>query len=408
MNFTYTGYDKSGKAVRGAVSAASADDARDSLRSRGVFVSDLSAAPEGGTGAPASSGGNGRHLREITHFTKQLAMLVRTGTPVVDAVGVLEKQIKPGQWRDVVIDVRKRVEEGAALSVALEAHPRYFDGVCRSLVQAGESRGNLAEMLKNLADLTRQQLKVRSALVGAMVYPCLLLCISFAVVITMLVFVLPRFEGLFNSLGADIPPTTKVLMAMGQALRSYWWAALLAAGALAAGAGYYLRSATGQRQVAIALVRMPKVGAIVRSFITARIARLLGVLLEGKVSLIDALHLTRQAAGNVLYAELLAKADDVVTRGLPLSEALGDTTHGELITLNVVEAVRSGERTGQVGPVLVQLADFMDEDNEVVIKSLASIIEPLILVVLGGVVGLVAVSMFLPLFDLTSGAGGAG
>lgn len=408
MNFAYTGFDKSGKAVRGSVSGASEGAARDALRARGVFVSDLAVAAEAAPGAPAHSGGNGRHLREITHFMKQLAMLVRTGTPVVDAVGVLEKQIKPGKWRDVIIDVRKRVEEGTALSVALEAHPRYFDGVCRSLVQAGESRGNLAEMLKNLADLTRQQLKVRSALVGAMIYPCLLLCISFAVVITMLVFVLPRFEGLFNGLGADIPPTTKVLMAMGQALRSYWWAALFGLGAIVGGVGLYLRSEMGRRQVAIAMVKMPKVGGMVRSFITARIARLLGVLLEGKVSLIDALHLTRQAAGHVLYAELLAKADDVVTRGLPLSDALGDTTHGELITLNVVEAVRSGERTGQVGPVLVQLADFMDEDNEVVIKSLASIIEPLILVVLGGVVGLVAVSMFLPLFDLTSGAGGAG
>lgn len=407
MKYAYRAFDKAGKPTTGTVEAAGPEAAREHLRRSGVYVSELSAA---GGGGPSTSGGAGpaKNLRELTNFVKQLALLVRTGTPVLDALGVLEKQSKPGPWRGVVGDLRARVEEGAALSAAMEAHPRQFDSVCRSLVLAGELRGNLADMLGRLADLTRQQLKIRSALIGAMIYPSLLMVIAVAVVIVTLVFVLPRFEGLFANLQAPVPPTTRILMSLGHGLRSYWWAVVGVVAALGTGAWMWTRSPAGRETIHRVVLRVPKVGLIVRSFVTARIVRLLGVLMEGKVPLVDALQLTRQAAGNEVYAGLLSRAEEAVTKGVPISDALGDGSRGELVSPSVIEAVRSGERTGQVGPVLVQLAEFMDEENEVIVKSLTSIIEPVILIVLGLVVGGVAISMFLPLFDLTGGAGGGG
>lgn len=413
MNLRYQGYDKAGTRVEGVIEAPGAEQAKDLLRKRGVFASDIAPAPEG-AGAPGITGSasqarvSGKNLRRVAAFTKQMAVLVGTGTPVLDAVNVLEKQARDEEWRGVLGDLRRRVEEGAAFSSALEAHPRYFDGVCRSLVLAGESRGNLGEMLRSLSDLTRQQLKIRSAFLGAMVYPCLLIVIAVAVIVTMLVFVLPRFEGLFANLNTPVPGSTQFLLALGKGLREHWIPICAMLGVGIGGLVFWLSTGSGRRAVQIAMVRVPKVGALTRAFVTARVARLLGVLLDGKVSLLESLHLTRMAAGNVLYERLLDRAADAVQKGLPVSDALGDTSSGELVTPSVVEGIRSGERTGTVGPVLKQLADFMDEDNEVVVKSLTSILEPMILIVLGGVVGLVAISMFLPLFDLTSGAGAGG
>lgn len=414
MKYSYRAYDRGGTLATGLVEGGSAAVVREMLKQRGLFVSDLQATSDGagerGTvvGAARPRGRGAKRLQERAHFLRQLSVLVGTGTPLVDAVCVLEKQTKPGPWLVIVSDIRKKVEEGASLSSALEGHPVQFDGVCRSLIQAGESRGNLADMLVRLADLTRQQVKVRAAFIGAMIYPCLLLAVAFTVVITMLVFVMPRFEGLFSSLGAALPPTTKALMALGGAIRGYWWAMLIGAAGIGVGAWMWFHSPAGVRIMHLTLLRTPKVGTLIRAFITARVARLLGVLLDGKVALIDALQLTRQAAGNQLYEDLFVRTENAVTKGIPMSEALGDAGHGELITPSVIEAIKSGERTGQVGPVLLQVADFMDEDNEVILKSLSSIVEPLILIVLGCVVGVVAISMFLPLFDLTSGVGGGG
>ncbi len=407
MKFRYTAYDRAGKVVSGAIEAPATADAGETLRRQGLFVSKIEAETSPGPARPADrpvrAGGN--RLRLVAGFTRQLGVLVSTGTPVVDALEALERQASDERFRKAIGHVRQKVVEGSPLAAALESQSRYFDAVSRSLVAAGESSGKLDAMLERLADLTRQQLRVRNALVGAMVYPCLLMVVAVGVLTTMLVFVLPRFAGLFKTMNAPLPPSTKVLMAMSHALTAYWYIVVLAVAVSVAAAVWWLRSRSGRRALNTVAVRAPKIEKLTRNFATARLARLIGVLLESKVQLLDALQLTREAFSNHHYVNMLQRAQESVTRGEPLSQSLAASG---LVAPSVCEAVRNGERTGQVGRVMLSMADYLDEENEVVVKSLTSILEPVILIVLGAVVGIVATSMFMPLFDLTSMAGPGG
>jgi type II secretory pathway component PulF len=336
-------------------------------------------------------------------FTRQLSVLVASGTPLVQALAALERQTKDALWREVVTAVRIRVEEGSTLSEAMADHPQAFDAVARSLISAGESGGSFDVMLDRLAVLSRKQLHVRSAILGAMIYPALLILVAVNVLGLMLLFVLPRFAGLFETLDVELPPMTLALMACSDFLRSYWWTLPLVIGGAVVGSRSWLRTEGGRRTVDGALLTLPAIGQIVRSFAVARIARVLGVLLAGKVPLLEALALARQTVSNCRYVELVARAEDAVTRGSSVSTVFAAT---DLVSPALCEAIRAGEQSGQMGPLLLNIADFLDEENEVVVKSLTSILEPVILIVLGVVVGLVALSMFLPLFDLTAAANG--
>lgn len=407
MKLAYSAFDKAGKKVSDVLEAESIAEGGELLRRQGLFVTDIRAAggstPREESASAGSASPGARKLREISSFMRQLSVLVSTGTPMVEAIASLERQIPESPFRTVISDIRARVEEGAQFSEALAAHPRWFDPVCRSLVAAGESGGQLDAMLRRLASLLRQQLKVRSTVIGAMIYPSVLIFVSIIVLVAMVGFVMPRFESLFTTLGADLPASTRFLMDVGAVVRSDWYWILGGLILTIGGGKFWLGSKAGRLWLDGAVLKLPQLGKVVRSLATARIMRVLGVLIEGKVPLLDALNLTRESTGNSRYAALIDRAIDVVTRGEPVSSAFIES---KLISQSVSEALRSGERTGQLGPVLSNLADFLDEDNEVIVKSIASIIEPVILMGLGVLVGFVALSMFLPLFDLTSMAGG--
>lgn len=408
MKFAYHAIDKSGRAVEDVVDAANGEDASEILRRRGLFVTEIvqgsrrAAAVQKHRGAKP---GRGRRLKYVAMFSRQLHVLVATGIPLTQALEALERQVKQGAWKQVLTDVRGRVEQGTPLSEAMSGHPEYFDPICRSMIEAGETGGNLVAMLDRLAVLVRKQVHVRNSIIGAMIYPILLLTVATNVLLVMLLFVLPRFTELFTSLDAPIPPSTKALMALSAGLKAYWWAALLGIGGAVLGMRLWLRTLAGRLSRDTLFLRFPQFGQLTRNFATARIVRNLGVLLNSKVPLLDALRLVKQGTPNLLYARLLGDAEQAVTRGDPVSSAFAT---GGLVAPNVYEAVRNGERSGQIGPVLLNLAEFLDEENEVVMRSLTSILEPLILIVLGVVIGFIALSMFMPLFDLTSLTTGAG
>lgn len=407
MSFTYSGFDIAGKPVSGAIDAGAHSEALESLRRRGIFAVQIQEEPGRATTGPRSArsrrDGGKVTLRELSQFFRQLSILVATKTPLVQALDAIEKQSAEGGLRSVLSDIRNRVEQGEAFSSALAAHPKAFDPICRSMVAAGESAGLLDQMLKSLAALARQRMNVRRSIIGALTYPSILITVSFAVVIVLLVTVLPQFSELFDSLQTPLPPTTQFLIMLSDVLRGYWFA--LAPGAIALGVALalWLKSDSGWAVLDNALLRAPRFGPVRRSFAQASLTRLLGTLLESRVNLLDALKLTRESISSAAYVDLLLRCEASVEKGQPLAESIGDP---DLVSPSVKEAIASGERSGQIGPVLLQIADFLDEDNEQFLKMLSALIEPIVLTIMGALVGGVAVSMFLPMFDLAANAGG--
>lgn len=406
MNVKYAGYDKTGKPVRGTLEAPGLDEAREKLSKQGLFITEIADARSRhgeervNRVAPWKAH---KRLGQLAEFSRQLSVLVSTGTPIVQALAAAERQTTVAEWKAVIKDLRERVEQGNSLAEAMGDKPGEFDAVTRSLIAAGENSGNMPEMLRRLSNITRQRQKTVATVMGAMLYPCLLIGVSIVVILVMLVFVVPRFAGMFESLGADLPATTEMLLNLGEFVRQWWY--LLAPTVLGVPVGLFfvLSTPRGRRVVDTAMISTPVLGRVVRNLTLARIARMLGVLLASHVKLLEALELTRQAAGNCHYRELVDRASEHVTSGESLSSVMANSN---LVTPAFAETVRNGEESGRLGEALGSLAEFMDEDNETAVKALTSLIEPMILVVLGLVVGFVALSLFLPLFDLTASAGG--
>ncbi len=340
--------------------------------------------------------------RNLLFVTRQMHVLLAAGTPVVSALEGIERQTADPTWRAAMTGVRRQVEEGSNLSTAMSKHPQLFDRVYRSLVEAGETAGKLPTMLDRLVKLTQKDLQMRSGILGALLYPAILLAVVVTVLCVTLTVVVPRFTGLFESLNVPIPPSTQATLLASDILRNYWWAVLLGMGATAAGLYFWLRTERGRISLHTAMLRTPVIGKLTQSFVTARLIRLLGVLVDSHLPLLQVLELVKGSCGNVHYARLIERAEDAVGRGEPVSSAFDDPS---LINPSVYEAFRSGEASGRIAPSLITVADFLEEENDVVVRSLTKILEPLILIVLGGMVGLLAVSMFLPLFDLTAMAG---
>ena len=405
MNYSYQSYDKAGVFREGAIEAASKEDATETLRKKGLYVTLVtSSGGERKKKSTRKSKGNKKVSSKIVaDFARELAVLVSTGTPLIDAISSIERQTTNESWGRILKRVRQRLEEGDSLAASLEGDKESFDAVFRSLVAAGESSGHIDTMLLRVAVLTRKQAQIKSNVLGAMMYPILLTGVAIVVLGLLIGVVLPRFAGMFETLDTPLPASTAFLMTLSEFIRTYWWGVLPLIGSMIAGAVWWLQTPAGHHMVGSIALRVPKLGDILRSFMTARITRLMGVLLEAKVPMLDAINLTRESLGHERYRDLMTKAEESVTRGEPISTAFSS---GDLMIPSSCEAIRNGEQTGRLAEVMVHVSDYLDEDNETIIKSLSSLIEPVIMIVLGILVGFVAISMFLPLFDLTATAGG--
>lgn len=401
MKWRYVGYETSGTPKRGTIEASDEAAARDKLGQRGIIV--LEVAEENGR-APAAKrvrGPRGK-LADISQFMRHLSVLIASGTPLSEGVHAMAGQTRDEKFRAVLNRLQAEIESGTPLSDAMAAHPGYFDDVCRAMVAAGESSGRLGDMLERVSTMMRQKLAMRRAIVGAMIYPCILIGIGFIVVLVMLIMVFPRFEAMFESLDTAIPPSTQLFLWLSTMLRQYWWAWLAAVLPAAVLARFALRHPATLRLIERTLLRTPKLGDIARSIASARLSRMVSLLLESHLPLLDVLSLCAGSMRSPEYAALLRQAHDAAEVGQPISTVLEDT---DLLHGLVREGVRTGERTGRMGMMLGNVADFLEEENEATLKALSAIIEPLLLVTLGIVVGGIATSMFLPLFDLTASAG---
>lgn len=412
MKFSYEAYTKSGAPKSGSIEAADQRDAEEKLRRKDLLVTKIhregGAAGKAKTTNSSSKSKNGNKsntkisVKVVSEFARELSVLVSTGTPLVDAIHSLEMQAKAEKWKAVLERLRSRLEEGDSLSDAMQIQHEIFGPIFCSLSAAGESGGNLDVMLNRVSKLLRQEAKIRANIAGAMMYPILLTAISAIVLSVMIGLVLPRFADLFASLDTELPPTTAFLMMLSDILRAYWWAIFPGIALAAGGLVFWFRSDKGRAVAETYILKVPVLGKTLCSIQTARIFRVLGLLVESKVPILESIELTRRSVSNTLYKNLLTKAEESVTIGEPVSTAFST---GNLIVPSAVEAVRNAEQSGRMGPVMIQLADYLDEENETVIKSISSLIEPIIMIGLGIMVAFIAISMFLPLFDLTASAG---
>ncbi len=420
MKLAYRAFEKSGREVSDVIEASSVAEAADRLRHRELFVADIGPASSASAPLPAPardkaapSGGSGLHmprgkgskLKDVAMFTRQLYMLIKSGTPLADGLRALERQTRAPAWRKVIADILARIEEGLPLSTAMAARPDCFDEVYRNMISAGEQSGKMTSVLERLAQLIRKRIHVRRTVQGAMIYPILLTVVSVGVFVVMLLLVVPRFKLLFDSLAVPLPSTTRMLIDLSDGLKAYWHVIVGAIVAFGVGIKLFVSSPAGRRSCDTLVLKVPFVGNLVRSFATARIARLLGVLLDSHLPVLDALHLTRGSVANVHYRALVDRAAECVSRGQPISQAFKDS---DLVHASLYEAARSGEQSGQLSPLLLDVADFMDEENEVLLKSVIGIIEPVMLITMGVLVGFVALSIFTPLFDATGLVGKGG
>jgi type II secretory pathway component PulF len=400
VKLAYTAYDQTGRTVNGTIESTDTLSATEVLRGQGLFVAEIDENLHATLPQTSSRRrGRGPNLKSVAVFTRQLQVLLSSGTPLVDALSALKRQAKPGPWETTLSGLRQGVEGGRSLTEAMEVYPGAFDDVYRSLVAAGESSGQLPEMLERLAVYKQKQLRVRNTVVGALIYPSMLISLALTMFCMLLLFVIPRFDDLFKTLSVPLPATTRILVNLSEAFRRFWWLfGLVVAGELM-GLVWFLRGERARPWRDRLILKVPYLGTIIKGFATARIVRLLSVLLAGHVPLLKALQLIRHCAGNLQYVHLVEGAEEKVAQGESLYVAFDNAA---LINPSVQEAIRSGESSGRIDQLLGNMAEFLEDDNETIVRSLTTLIEPLILIFMGILVGLIAVSMFLPLFDLTA------
>lgn len=412
MAFCYQAIDASGRAVRDLIQAASVDEAARLLQAKGLLVTRLTESSEGEANAetPAAvaprtlkQGGRVR-WRDVVYFTQQIAMLLGSGARMVPALQAVEHQSRNEAMKRLIRQLRGRVEDGVPLSTAMADHQEVFDGVFRSLTAAGESTGRMAEAFTQLAQYTKNQQEIRQRLTGALTYPAVLVFMCIGVMGGLFGFVLPRFRILFSTLGAELPTSTRIMMDLSDMLGSHWLLALLTTAGAITGVVLAFRSPVGQHWWAGAFTSIPIAGKIIRRVILAKFFRIWGVLAANNVGVIDALQLARGTTRSRAFHGLIDQLDAAVTDGRLIGAALRESP---LVPPTMAAAVATGEESGRLGESLLFIADALESENAQLLASLSRIIEPVILIVMGVVVGIVAVSLFMPLFDVATLAGGA-
>ncbi|MEO0529826.1 MAG: type II secretion system F family protein [Planctomycetota bacterium] len=337
--------------------------------------------------------------QERVNFTSQLAMMTAAGVSVSGALKSIIRQCTRPAFKTILESIQDDVLGGSSLSSALKKHPKLFDGAYVATVAAGEASGSMQEVLTQLAELQRAELRLKRTLRGMLVYPVLLTVVSFSVIMTLVIFVLPRFASIFDQYDIALPMITQVLMGAAEELRGRWWFWGPLAGAAAAGAIAARTTTAGRELVDKALLRSPGLKKVTQTLIGARVCRLLGLLVASGVPLIDCLRLLREAISNCLFHDLTVELEDAVTNGGSLSEALEGN---EVLPGSAAEMIATAEKTGRLGEVSLMMGSHYEEEGQALARQLISVIEPLVTIVMGGVVAVVVLAVMLPVFDIAT------
>jgi type IV pilus assembly protein PilC len=394
--YTYDAINADGLALRGEIHAADAATARDQLRSRGLLARSLSERTATGDGTAARF--KRVKPRSLQVFSRQLATMIEAGVSVVSALTTLEQQTDDAYLRRVIGEVRSDVEAGMLLSKAFARHPRVFSRLFVAMVEAGESSGTLDSVLDRLAVQIEKDNAIRRRVKSAMVYPIVVMSFALLVLTFMLMFIIPVFQNVFDDLGGQLPTPTRVLITLSHALRGWWFVIFPVLGLLIYAFARWTRSERGRPTWDSFKLRIPlRVGDVVQKIALARMSRTLSSLVTAGVDIVKALEITAATAGNWVIERSLNDVRIRVQEGVPISEPLAaDPAFPPMVG----QMIRIGEETGELDGMLGKVADFYEDEVDTSISSLTSIIEPVMMIGVGLMVGTIVISMYLPMFKM--------
>lgn len=397
MTFSYQARDATGKIISGVQDALNEDNAVTSLMSRGLMVLSLQQ-----KAVVSQSRKKNWTVKEtdLVLFTRQLSTMIEAGISLVQAMTALYDQCDPKRQRNlrhIISDVTTRVQGGESFNESIAKHPRVFDRLFVSMVKAGEHGGLLAEILDRLAGFLEASARLKKKVKSAMTYPVIVICIAFAITVFLLVKVVPIFGEIFKDFGAKLPAPTQFLIDVSDFVRGEWYFLIVILGGIFFGVRTFLRSTRGKQLWDKWKLKLPVFGPLIHKICMSRFSRTFAQLIRSGVPILEVLDIVGGASGNwVVESSLKGVAEDV-ERGDNLSVALSKKAIFPPMMLRMVSA---GEATGKIDTMLEKMADFWDEEIEAMLDALTSLIEPLLIVFLGVIVGGIVIAMFLPIFKL--------
>jgi type IV pilus assembly protein PilC len=390
--FAWEGKDKTGKTVRGEMRAGGETIVNVTLRRQGIMVTKVK--------KKVYRGGKKIQDKDLTLFTRQLATMMKAGVPLLQSFDIVGKGHANPSMAKLIMDLRADIETGTSLNNAFRKYPLYFDPLFCNLVGAGEQAGILEELLTRLAVYKEKTLALKSKIKGALMYPCSILAIAFIVTAVIMIWVVPAFKSVFSSFGANLPAPTLIVMAISDFVVQWAW--IIFPSIFAALYFFFQawrRSLKMQQAMDRILLRVPVFGPVVRKATIARWTRTLSTMFAAGVPLVEALDSVGGASGNYVYLEATRKIQTEVSTGTSLTVAM---QNANVFPNMVTQMVAIGEESGALDGMLGKVADFYEEEVDEAVKSLASLMEPMIMVILGVLIGGLVVAMYLPIFKLGS------
>jgi type IV pilus assembly protein PilC len=398
MQYTYQARNKAGQVKTGFVVAPDQAKAEQLLAENGFIITSLSERHENWFSqnnpfAPRVS------YKDLVLFSRQLSTLISARVPLLQSLRILESQLENKALLAIVRDLIASVENGESFSLALSKFPETFGNIYVSLIKSGESSGSVADSLNYLADQLEKDFELRNRVRSAMTYPIFVLVALTVVGFLMFKFVLPNLTSVLEEQGGTLPPLTEAIIAATKFFQVYWWVVLLALAGLILGIRFYLRNATGRYHWDAIKIRLPLIGRIFREVYFTRFARNLSTLVAGGIPIIQALTIVSEIMGNLVYRDILLQAAADVTNGRNISDSL--SAHKEFPPL-VTQMVRVGEQTAQLDTILKKLAEFYEKEVDNRVNTLSTLLEPLIMIVLGIGVGILVAGILLPIYNIAS------
>jgi type IV pilus assembly protein PilC len=399
--FAYSGRTRTGQPVTGERVADTIDAAIAALRREQIQVTRIDPAKAAKADAKPVKKAKGAAApsKNLAIFTRQFSVMIDAGLPLVQCLDILGKQEPHKGFADVILQTRSDVESGAALADAMKKHPRTFDALYSNMIAAGEAGGILDTILKRLAVYIEKSVKLKGQVKSAMIYPIAVICIAAIVVAAILWKVIPTFAQLFAGLGAQLPLPTRVVIWASDNLIAYGPLIIIAGGAIGYGLKRYYATPGGRYTIDALVLKMPILGMIMRKIAVARFCRTLSTLLSSGVPILDGLDITARTAGNAVIEEAIQKTRASIERGETVSAPLRETN---VFPSMVVQMINVGETTGALDAMLSKIADFYEEEVDTAVAGLLTLMEPLMIAVLGGIVGGIVIAMYMPIFDLIS------